>query len=142
MLAQTVAYAEKFAIAHELGHIIAGHVGLTSGRPEYEFEADDIALRIILSEFSESDAADTFELRVAIAGMNMLFWTVHFLELLLGRHSETHPAAAERRYRVLRYCERRYGGTPQILGSKMTFILENDLLKDLIPEWRARARVD
>jgi hypothetical protein len=152
ILANIVNYGERFVIAHEMGHIIAGHlkqgklaplsladhpVEVYEGTFEDEYEADQLGFEVVFAEFPPEASPDCFELRMAIAGVNMVFRTLDVIERLQGTAGRTHPPAMSRQSELMEFV-RRYDLMNRSMSYMLDFHLENEILKNLIPEWRDR----
>jgi hypothetical protein len=150
-LVRMLHYAEKFIIAHEMAHIICGH--LTSDRltrsvhgdeavdvyemnVAQEFEADSVALELTFVDFPPEDRVDDIYVRAAIAGVNLVFRTIEVLERLLDVRSQTHPPAESRRLEFHSFIWGRYDSRTSIISRKIDSLLDDDLFVHAVPGWK------
>jgi len=156
-LARITRYAEMFAVAHEMGHVIEGHLrpgrltkrtllqetfDVYEGSFDKELVADRIGVEIVFSLFPPEEGIDSFDLRAAIAGVNLFFRTADFMEKLLGFNSRTHPPASERRYEFLDVIYKRYSHRNLSFSNSIDHLIEHELLKDFFDVWRKKDASD
>lgn len=149
-ISKMIHYAEKFIIAHEVGHIISGHLTIEHLNPdllanipvnvyktnfELEHEADRIGFEIAFGNFSP--LTNDLNLRAAIAGVNVAIRTIEAIEKLFNIKSTTHPPASVRRYNFNDFVHARYDNSNLFLSKRIDSLLDNDLFKYAIPGWYA-----
>jgi hypothetical protein len=146
-LSNMVSHAEKFVVAHEIGHILNGHLTDEHLKPqmladapvetyessfEMEYDADRTGFEIAFADFPPEDQINDIYLRAAIAGVNVVFRSIEILEKLLGVESETHPPAGLRRYEFQRFARSRYMENNMFMSNRIDYLLDYEL-KDVIP---------
>ena len=63
--------AELFVLAHEVGHVVLGHLGGGEAGPDLEFEADDFAFRAVVQHFEATGVGNSLE-RAYLCGFLVL----------------------------------------------------------------------
>lgn len=84
------------------------------------------------------EGIDSFDLRTAIAGVNLSFRTADFMEKLFGFNSHTHPPASERRYEFLNLIYKRYSHRNLSFANSIDHLIECELLKEFFDAWRKK----
>ncbi|MEU8234378.1 hypothetical protein AB0C12_32730 [Actinoplanes sp. NPDC048967] len=97
--------AETFAVAHEYGHFLAGHLTRTGRRPsgaewlrkshDQEFEADEIGMLLALKalEYDEQEQSPLLRKSVAVTGTFLFFAVDHLLNRVRDEVPELGGAA-------------------------------------------------
>jgi len=106
---------ELFVLAHELAHIILGHLDRQEAKDpeELEFEADELALKIVTAYFSSTTNYPV--MRASLCGLlfiSMINMWETGLERLMGdsgiAKSHTHPVSSARFERYASFVKRNY----------------------------------
>lgn len=104
--------SQRFSIAHELGHIIAGHCdsSIPSGRHprwELEFEADAHAIELLIQSV-RSSSTDRVAMVTALNAVAMLLGLVDLIERAARERGlgwkATHPPGRQRYWRLRQKC--------------------------------------
>ena len=148
--ATLVHYAERFVVAHEYAHLVLGHcedsvadlatpVGTLSSvfsrSREQEFEADELAMSLLLVSSDWTSPGGEFDVNARVAGIALSFASLVFVAVALEgpigfsldpASSDTHPTPSARMMRMVEFLHRRYGRSgSQLARVCMGWVLAN-----------------
>jgi hypothetical protein len=127
--------AEQFVLAHEIGHVVLGHISIDGAgkqhrvgdyTPQEEYDADTFAVDLMLNAHKR-DPQSKARSQHFVGAISIFFVIGEVIQILQkelklsSSHIESHPALRDRGNRIAARLQKELGEVPNVLNSAETF---------------------